>query len=162
MPPVPCPDIDSEPTGIIKRQNARGACIISPMSAQRWFLFILSIAVGLAFGLVYGWIISPVQYVDTTPSTLRADFKTDYTLMVAEIFESDQNVEQAAHRLANLGSQPPAQIASTALVFAQNHHYADADINLLQNLAVAMQVWQPSAGNSTPVQAGSTPAGNQP
>jgi hypothetical protein len=132
------------------------------MSAQRWFLFVLSIVIGLALGLVYGWMISPVQYVDTTPSTLRADFKTDYTLMVAETFESDQNVDQAALRLANLGSQPPAQIASAALAFAQNHNYAAPDIGLLQNLTVALQVWQPPVPNAAPGQVGSTPTGNQP
>ena len=114
------------------------------MSAQRWFLFTLSIILGLALGLVYGWVISPVQYVDTTPSTLRADFRTDYTLMVAETFESDQNVEQAARRLASLGSQPPAEIASAALSFAQEHNYAATDIGLLQNLTVTLQVWQPA------------------
>jgi hypothetical protein len=122
------------------------------MSAQRWFLFALSIALGLSLGLLYGWVISPVQYVDTTPSTLRADFKADYTLMVAETFQKEQNVEQAARRLASLGSQPPAQIASAALTFAQNNHYTAADIGLLQNLAVALQVWKP----------GGAPAGNQP
>jgi hypothetical protein len=132
------------------------------MSAQRWFLFALSIVIGVALGLLYGWVISPVQYVDTTPSTLRADFKADYTLMVAETFESNQNQEQAARSLASLGSQPPAQIASEALTFAQKNHFAAADIGLLQNLAVALQVWQPPARNSTPGQSDSTPAGSQP
>ena len=137
------------------------------MSAQRWFLFALSIIIGLGLGLLYGWVISPVQYVDTTPSTLRADFKADYTLMVAETFESEQNLEQAARSLASLGSQPPAQIAAQALTFAQNHNYATPDIGLLQNLAVALQVWQQPARNAAPGasgsgQADSTPAGSQP
>src|SRR5512140_1121478 len=130
------------------------------MSALRWFLFALSIVIGLALGLVYGWVISPVQYVDTTPSTLRADFKADYTLMVAETYESDQNVEQAARRLANLGSQPPAQIVADAITFAQKNHYSAADIGLLQNLSVALQVWQPPAPNSTPSQPATTPVGS--
>lgn len=138
-----------------------------PMSAQRWFLFALSVALGLSLGLLYGWVISPVQYVDTTPSTLRADFRADYTLMVAETFQSEQTIEQAARRLASLGSQPPAQIASESLTFAQNNHYTAADIGLLQNLAVALQVWQPGSGVSpasiTPaVQPGNVPAGSQP
>ena len=150
MPPVTCSDIDSPLPLLLS------SFIISPMSAQRWLLFALTIFIGLALGLVYGWLISPVQYVDTTPSTLRADFKTDYTLMVAETFESDQNVEQAARRLASLGSQPPAQISATALTFAQQHNYAATDIGLLQNLTVALQVWQPG-GVPTPKPAGSQP-----
>jgi hypothetical protein len=133
-----------------------------PMSAQRWFLFVLSIAVGVGLGLYYGWVISPVQYVDTTPSTLRADFKADYTLMVAETFQSEQNVEQAARRLASLGSQPPAQIAAQALTFAQNNRYSATDIGLLQNLIAALQVWQPPINIAPSDQAVSTPTGSQP
>ncbi len=133
-----------------------------PMSAQRWLLFILSILVGLGLGLLYGWVISPVQYIDTTPSTLRADFKADYTLMVAETFDGNQNTEQAARQLANLGSQPPAQIVAEALAFAQKNHYSSADIGLLQNLSVALQVWQPPAGNAEPNQPTATPLGSQP
>jgi hypothetical protein len=132
------------------------------MSTQRWLLFALSIAVGLALGLFYGWVISPVQYVDTIPATLRDDFKADYTLMVAETFQSDQDTEQAAQRLASLGSQHPAQIVTNAITFAQKNHYADADIALLQNLAVALQVWQPATGNNATVQPNATPIGSQP
>ncbi len=132
------------------------------MSAQRWLLFALAIAVGIALGLFYGWVVSPVQYVDTIPATLREDFKADYTLMVAESYQSDQDVDQAARRLATLGSQHPAQIVANAIAFAQKNHYADADINLLQNLAVALQVWQPATGNSATSEPIVTPAGNQP
>ncbi len=132
------------------------------MSAQRWFIFTLSAVIGLGLGLLYGWVISPVQYVDTTPSTLRADFKADYTLMVAETFASDQNIEQAARRMANLGSQPPAQIVAEALTFAQDHQYAAADLGLLQNLSAALQVWQPPANQAAPNQVTATPAENQP
>ena len=49
----------------------------------RWFLFFLSIALGLAAGLYYGWVINPVEYVNTTPDTLRVDYQADYVLMVA-------------------------------------------------------------------------------
>lgn len=115
------------------------------MSPQRWLLFALSIVIGIGLGLYYGWEVSPVQYVDTTPSTLRADFRTDYALMVAETFQSEQNIENAARRLATLGSQPPAQIATAALNYAQQAGYTPADISLLQNLNIALQVWQPGA-----------------
>jgi len=118
------------------------------MSLLRWLFFVLSIAVGVGLGLYYGWVISPLQYVDTTPSTLRADFRADYTLMVAETFQHDQNIETAARHLAILGSQAPAQLASDALNFAQQNKFDPADIALLQNLNVALQVWQP--GGSQP------------
>ena len=113
------------------------------MSRLRWLFFVLSIAIGLSLGLYYGWVINPVQYVDTTPASLRADFRADYTLMVAESFQRDQNIASAARHLANLGSQPPAEITSEALYFAQKNKFDPADISLLQNLGTALQTWQP-------------------
>jgi hypothetical protein len=38
----------------------------------------------MARGLLYGWMVNPVRYVNTTPDTLRADYQLDYVLMVAE------------------------------------------------------------------------------
>src|SRR5258706_4567699 len=113
------------------------------MTALRWILFLVSLAVGLGLGLFYTWFVSPVQYVDTTPGTLRADFRADYTLMVAEVFKSDQNIDVAARRLALLSSQPPADTAQQAIVFAQQNGYSTVDVGLLQNLAAALPVWQP-------------------
>lgn len=113
------------------------------MTAKRWLLFILSILVGAGLGLYYGRVISPVEYIDTIPSTLRADYKADYTLMVAETFYSEQDTEAAARHLALLGSESPALIASTALEFARQNGYAPADIQLLQDLTLALQAWQP-------------------
>jgi|SRR5688572_19427961 len=115
------------------------------MTTRRWIFFLISLALGLALGLLYAWVISPVEYVDTTPGTLRVDFRADYTLMVAEVFQSDQNIDVAARRLALLSSQPPAEIAQQALAFAQQNGYTSADIGLLQNLIAALQVWQPGA-----------------
>ena len=113
------------------------------MTAKRWLLFILSILVGIGLGLYYGWVISPVEYIDTVPSTLRADYRADYTLMVAETFHSEQDAAAAARRLALLGSQPPASLVTEALAFARQNGYAPTDLQLLQELAVALQVWQP-------------------
>jgi uncharacterized protein involved in exopolysaccharide biosynthesis len=118
------------------------------MSILRWLFFVLSIAVGIGLGLYYGWVISPLQYVDTTPATLRADFRADYTLMVAETFQHDQNIETAAHHLAILGSQAPAEFVAEALNFAQQNKFDPADIALLQNLNIAIQLRLP--GGSQP------------
>jgi hypothetical protein len=121
------------------------------MSPQRWLLFVFSIAVGIGLGLYYGRVISPVEYVDTTPATLRVDFRADYTLMVAETFQSEQNLENAARHLAILGSQPPTEIITEALNFARQNGFAPTDIATLQDLNVAMQGWQPGAAEQQAV-----------
>jgi hypothetical protein len=117
------------------------------MTAKRWLLLLLSTLIGLGAGLYYGWVVSPVEYVDTTPASLRADFRTDYTLMVAEIFQADQDAEAAARRLALLGNPPPDSLAATALEFARHNGYSPSDLTLLQTLTLALQIWQQPAGS---------------
>jgi hypothetical protein len=117
------------------------------MSVSRWVYFILVIVAGLVLGLLYGWVISPVKYVDTTPATLRADFKADFSLMVAETYQHDGNLENAAQYLGILGNQPPAQFVSEAIGFAKQNNFYQEDIDLLQNLNSAFKSWkQPGGG----------------
>ncbi|NCP86001.1 MAG: hypothetical protein CO094_09130 [Anaerolineae bacterium CG_4_9_14_3_um_filter_57_17] len=116
------------------------------MSPQRWFFFLLSILAGMGMGLLYGWELNPVQYVDTAPNTLREDFRADYALMVAEIYQTEQNPQNAARRLALLGSQPPAEIASAALQFSRANGYDERDIQRLQTLTLALQIFSPAGG----------------
>ncbi len=119
------------------------------MTRLRWLFFILAIAIGVGVGLYYGWVLSPVEYVDTTPTTLRADFRADYALMVAETFDHDQDIEGAARHLAILGNQTPAQIVATTLQFAQQNKFRPEDIALLQNLSTALQSRQPGITSPT-------------
>jgi hypothetical protein len=125
---------------------------------SRWYKFFIVIALGLAAGLIYGWVISPVEYTNTTPDTLRADYRSDYVLMVAEVFHTDQNVDQAARRLGILGSEPPAKIAAQALDYARHTvpvsfreaNFPASDLALLQSLVAALQTWQPASGDTSP------------
>jgi len=117
---------------------------------SRWIKFFVVIILGLAVGLVYGWVINPVEYTNTAPDTLRADYRSDYVLMVAEVFHADQNIELAARRLALLGSEPPAQIASRAMEYALGVNYPTSDLNLLQKLTTSLQAWQPMPEGNLP------------
>ena len=116
----------------------------------RWFPILIAIFLGAAIGLVYGWIINPVQFTDTTPDALRIDYRTDYVLMVAEAYQVEQNPTTAAQRLAVLGSEPPATIVGDAYNFARESAYSADDLTLIQDLAVALQTWQPVPGTSLP------------
>jgi hypothetical protein len=113
------------------------------MTTRRWIFFFVSFVLALGLGLFYGWVISPVQYVDTAPSALRIDYQTDYTLMVAEVFQRDQNIELAAQRMSTLGDRPPSEIATQSLSFAKQNGYSSADVAFLQDLVLALQLWQP-------------------
>ena len=109
----------------------------------RWLPPLLMIALGIAIGLLYGWIINPVKFVDTTPASLRVDYRTDYVLMVAEAYHTDQNVELAVRRLAIFGGETPAAISAQALQAGRQMNYSQNDLTLLQELTRAMQAYQP-------------------
>ncbi len=117
---------------------------------SRWIRFILAIVVGAAAGLLYGWVVNPVEYVDTTPDTLRIDYKSDYVLMVAETYSAEGDLALAARRLGLLGNQPPVEIVRETVLFAESQGYADADVSLMRLLLDALQAWVPALETPLP------------
>lgn len=119
------------------------------MTPSNWIKIFIALAVGIALGVLYGWVIDPIEYVDVTPDILREDYRADYVLMVAEAHQSERNPESSARRLAILGSEAPDQIVTSTLEYAKNNGFTQDEIALLQNLLTSMQTYQPN-GNSTP------------
>jgi len=117
--------------------------IISPMTSSNWIKIFIAALIGIALGLVYGWVLAPVQYTDVTPNILSEDYRVDYVLMVAEAHQNEQDPEIAARRLAILGSESPAEIVTSALNYATNNNFTQDEILLLQGLLTAMQKYQP-------------------
>ena len=109
--------------------------------SSRWVFIVLALLAGIGLGLVYGWVIDPVDYFDLTPDTLRSDFKADYVLIVAEAYKAEQDAGLAARRLAVFGSQSPSDIAASGLAYARTSGFPDVDIVLMQELVTALQAW---------------------
>jgi uncharacterized membrane protein YciS (DUF1049 family) len=66
----------------------------------------ISFLVGTLFGLVIlGWIVWPVQYVDTTPQTLRSDIQLDYLRMTVDSYAVNGDATLARSRFDALGSK---------------------------------------------------------
>ena len=112
---------------------------------SRWVRFIVAIIVGIGLGLLYGWVINPPEYTNTSPSDLRQDFKTDYVLMVAEMYQAEGDAQAAARRLSYLGNQEATKTIQTAIDFANDHSdYPQDDLRLIQSLLEDVQTWQES------------------
>lgn len=116
----------------------------------RWVRFILVILLGAVVGLLYGWVINPVKYVDTTPDSLRIDYKSDYVLMVAEAYHGDGDLALAVRRLALLGNTPPDESVHEVILFAERQGYADADVALMRELSAALQTWNQILETTSP------------
>jgi hypothetical protein len=104
---------------------------------------------GIGIGLVYGWVIEPIEYTDVPPNILREDYRADYVLMVAEAYQNEADAETAARRLAVLGSESPALITTNTLEYAKQNAFTEKEIQALQNLLTAMQTYQPQ-GDTNP------------
>jgi hypothetical protein len=61
------------------------------------------LAIGLALGLLIAWVIAPVEYTDTSPSSMREEFKDQYRLAIASAYLATGNLERAQARLALVG-----------------------------------------------------------
>jgi hypothetical protein len=116
---------------------------------MRWFFFCIAVLIGIAAGLFYGWMINPVQYVDTTPDSLSIDYRTDYVLMVAEAYRNENDLQAAVQRLAMLGSTPPIELMQQAMIYGAQNSYAEADLDLMARLASSLQTWNPALGGQS-------------
>ncbi|HLB63829.1 MAG TPA: hypothetical protein VJJ46_03235 [Anaerolineales bacterium] len=112
--------------------------------------FVIGAAIGLAAGMIYGWILNPVEYVDTTPGSLREDYRTDYILMVAEAYAGDGNLDLARVRLAALGPEPPAETVVRAIEFGVENEFARLDLETLNLLAISLRTASPTAEITSP------------
>ncbi len=109
-----------------------------------------AVLLGVALGLLYGWLLQPVRYVDTAPGSLRSDYRTDYVLMVAQVYAGDQDLQTAQVRLASLGPQPAADLVTRALTYAVDHGLSRFDLDTLNQLAIALREAAPTAEIQSP------------
>jgi hypothetical protein len=87
-----------------------------------WYL-LTGVVIGILLGLVVSWVIAPVKYVDTVPSSLRVDFKDEFRSRIASAYNATLNLPRARARLALLGDPDPIQ----ALTFQAQSLVAGGD-----------------------------------
>lgn len=105
-------------------------------------------------GLAYGWLVNPVEYVDTAPDTLRVDYKTDYILMVSEAYQGDGDLDLALRRLALLGNTPVVEMVNQAILFAEKTGYTETDLDRMRRLLDGLKAALPA---TPPVQESAVP-----
>ena len=107
---------------------------------RRVLFFALSVLMGLAVGVTYGWVVNPVQYTETPPDSLRIDYQTDIVLMAAELYQHEGNITLALACLDFLSETSFPGMVQQAITFAEEHQYTAVDLQLMENLAAAVEL----------------------
>ena len=134
------------------------------MSERRgpWYLF-TGLVIGVALGLLAAWVISPVQYTDTAPFSLRSDAKEVFRGLIAQAYLADGDLARARSRLALLQDANPLQVLSDQAQRMLAKNTSPEEARALAQMAADMQA---GSSASTPVPGGqdatSTPTPGQP
>ena len=124
------------------RQDRRGS----------WYLLTAGI-LGVAIGLIYSWVISPVMYVDAPPYALRADFKDDYRALVAAAYIYSGDLLRAEDRLAQLKDDEIAQNLTAQAQRALAEGRPEEEVRALGILAMALgEEVTPGASSMAPTE----------
>lgn len=75
-----------------------------------WKITSVAILFGLAVGIIYGWVIDPIEWVDAGTQHLRADLQEDYVRMIIDSYSLNDNEDLAIYRLNELGLEKSAEL----------------------------------------------------
>lgn len=99
---------------------------------------------GLTLGLVYAWLIEPVELVNTTPDMLRSDYQHEWIRLAALAYVTDGDLQRIQLRLETL-PQAEIQEALAALIEAYARQGRPAEtMRALSNLASQLGVHTPA------------------
>ena len=121
----------------MQRSQSRTGLIVA-------ILVILGLTAGAVLGLLLGWVVWPVKFVDTSIADLAPEYKDEYILLVASAYVVDGDLEKAQARLARLEVPNVNQSISAMIDRYINEGRDEADIRALVALASALGVTSPN------------------
>lgn len=110
---------------------------MKPDRRGSWYL-LTGAVLGIALGLIYSWVISPVKYVDAPPYALRADFKDEYRALIAAAYLYSYDLIRAEDRLAQLKDDDVLQSLTRQAQQALTEGHPEAEVRALGSLALAL------------------------
>jgi hypothetical protein len=102
-----------------------------------WYI-LTGLVLGVAMGLFYSWVISPVKYVDAPPYALRADFKDEYRALVAAAYLYSYDLLRAEDRLEQLKEDNPSENLALQAQKALAEGRPDEEVRALGILGLAL------------------------
>jgi hypothetical protein len=127
-----------------------------------WYL-LTGLVLGILIGLAYAWTVQPVRYTDTTPSSLRQDFKDQYRALIAAAFLGNGDVVRARARLELLKDEDMYRALTEQAQRTLAENGSDSQARALGLLAIALGKEPPGPGGAvTQAERGPTAGPTQP
>jgi len=113
-----------------------------------WYLF-TGVLIGVAIGLLIAYVISPVEYIDTAPSSLRSDVKENMRGLIALAYKADGDLARARSRLALLQDANPLQVLADQAQRMLAKNTSPDEARALAQMAADMQSGTAAASVTT-------------
>lgn len=110
---------------------------------------VAGLLLGLTLGLLYAWVISPLEYVDTAPASLRSDFKDQYRALIASAYLATGDLARAQSRLALLNDKDAVQALTIQAQQAMSTGDPRGSVYALAMLAEALRNAQTETATSS-------------
>jgi hypothetical protein len=109
-----------------------------------WYL-LTGVVLGIILGILFAWVISPVEYVDTAPESLKDEFKAQYRVLIASAYVANGDLVRAKARLELLGEADIYMIVAEQAqqMLAEGGSVEDAQALGRLALALGQEVPQP-------------------
>jgi hypothetical protein len=121
------------------------------MSDRRgpWYLF-TGVVMGVVLGLLIAYVLSPVQYIDTAPFSLRSDAKEVFRGLIAQAYLADGDLARARSRLALLQDANPMQVLADQAQRMLAKNTSPDEARALAQMAADMQSTPATVTSGTP------------
>ncbi len=106
-------------------------------------------SLGASVGLYYAWVVNPVQFVDTAPASLRADFQADYLALVAAAYAAAGDLDRAHARLSLIPEPDPSARLAALAQQRLAAGFPEREAQALAALAAALGERPPPASSPT-------------
>jgi hypothetical protein len=87
---------------------------LKDLLARKWTIAGIAVVVGIGLGLIYGWAISPVKWINAEPADLREDLRQDYLRMAIDSYSVNSDADLAVERYQGLGDAGAQTLADVA------------------------------------------------
>jgi len=105
--------------------------------SARWVAPIIGLVVGLTLGLVYTWVIAPVELVNTYPALLRTDYRQEWVRLAALSYVADGDLGRVCARLDGLRRE---DVAGTIQALIEEYAAAGRPADTLRSLTALAKV----------------------